>query len=292
MRLGRPEGTRDGGPYLVVVATVGALFFGGGTRAVDAQASAAGAPATTRLAGTVVDRQTLSPVSAARIYLIHPTSQAQVAAAESDNSGAFELPPVPGGSYGFRVERIGYKPVVDSVTLSVGEGEDLTVQLVPEAVDLEPIVVRVARTTAYYMRDFESRRATGNGTFITRDQIERRRSSSTSQLLQSLGGVRVSYGTRGEASLFVRGTCRPHVYVDGVAIHQGVSIDMAVLPDDIEGMEIYSTAGVPSQWSTGGTCAAILVWTRPAVRGEGKSVPLWKLIVTGSVVFTVWLLRH
>jgi len=292
MRLGSPERMLHCGPYLVVVATVVALLCGGGTRSAEAQASPAGAPATVRLGGTVVDRQTLSPVSAARISLIHPTSQAQVAAEESDSAGAFKLPPVPGGTYGLLVERIGYKPVVDTVTLSVGEGEELTVQLVPEAVDLEPLVVRVSRTAAYYMRDFERRRATGSGTFITRDQIERTRSNSTSQLLQSLGGVRVSYGIRGEASLFVRGTCRPRVYIDGVAIHQAVSIDMAVLPDHIEGMEIYSTAGVPSQYSSGGPCAAILVWTRPAVEGEARKVSLWKLIVTGSAVFTVWLLRH
>ncbi|MDP2959271.1 MAG: carboxypeptidase regulatory-like domain-containing protein [Longimicrobiales bacterium] len=292
MRLGRPEGRRDAGRYLVVVATVCALFCGGGRRAVGAQASPTGAPPTARLSGRVVDRQNLSPVSVARILLLHPTSEAQVAAAVSDSAGAFELPPVPFGTYAFHVERIGYKPVADSVTLSAGKDEDLTVQLVPEAVDLEPLVVRVSRTTAYYMRDFEARRATGSGTFITRDQIERRRSNSTSQLLQSLGGVRVAYGTRGEASLFVRGTCRPHVYIDGAAIHPGVSIDMAVLPEDIEGMEIYSTAGVPSQWSSGGTCAAILVWTRPAVRGEGKKVPRWKLITAGGVVFLVWLLRH
>jgi hypothetical protein len=107
-----------------------------------------------------------------------------------------------------------------------------------------------------------------------------------------LGGVRVSYGTRGEASLFVRGTCRPHVYIDGVAIHQGVSIDMAVSAEDIEAMEIYSTAGVPSQYSAGGTCAAILVWTRPAVRGEARKVPRWKLLLTGTVVLAAWLLLH
>ena len=290
MRLGRSEARRDGGPSLVVVAAIGALFLGGGTGAVQAQASPAGAPATARLSGTVLDRQTLSPVPAARISLVHPTSQAQVAAAESDSAGAFELPPAPYGAYEFRVERIGYKQLVDSVTLPVAEGEDLTVQLVPEAVDLEPVVVRVSRTAAYYMRDFESRRASGSGTFITHDQIERRRARTTSELLQSLGGVRVVHGTRGDASLFVRGTCRPLVYVDGVSIHQGVSIDLAVVPDDIEGMEIHSMATIPPQYASFSSCAAILVWTHPAVRGESKKVPRWKVLVAGSIGLAVWLL--
>jgi hypothetical protein len=82
------------------------------------------------------------------------------------------------------------------------------------------------------------------------------------------------------------------VYIDGVAIHQSVSIDMAVLPDDIEGMEVYSNASMPAQYASLGACAAILVWTRPAVRGEAKKAPIWKFILTGGVFLTVMILRH
>ena len=290
MRLGRREQGRGVGLCFVLAVTVGALFSAGGTGAVQAQATPAGGRTTARLSGTVVDLQTLSPVPAARILLVHPASQAHVAAAESDSAGAFALPPAPYGAYLFRVERIGYKPLLDTVSLPVHEGEDLTVRMVPEALDLEPIVVRVARTTAYYMRDFETRRVSGSGMFITRDQIERRRARSTSELLQSLGGVRVVYGTRGEASLFVRGTCRPIMYVDGVAIHQAVSIDLAAVPDDIEGIEIHSMATIPPQYASFSSCAAILVWTRPAVRVETRKVPKWKVILAGSLGLVVWVL--
>lgn len=99
------------------------------------------------------------------------------------------------------------------------------------------------------------------------------------------------YGRQGEASLFVRGTCRPQVYIDGSAIHQNVSIDMAVLPDDIEGIEVYSNATIPAQYAAMGACAAILVWTRPAVRGEAKKkTSVWKLIIAGGVLLTVLIL--
>ncbi|HSW27926.1 MAG TPA: carboxypeptidase regulatory-like domain-containing protein [Longimicrobiales bacterium] len=290
MRLGRSESRRASGPYLILAVTVGALLSGGGVGAVQAQATPAGAQATARLSGTVVDVQTLAPVPTARVILVHPASQAHVAVAESDSAGAFDLPPAPHGAYLFRVERIGYKPLLDTVSLPVHEGEDLTVRMVPEALDLEPLVVRVARTTAYYMRDFETRRVSGSGMFITRDQIERRRARSTSELLQSLGGVRVVYGTRGEAGLFVRGTCRPNVYIDGVAIHQAVSIDMAAVPDDIEGIEVHSMATIPPQYAQFSSCAAILVWTRPAVRGESRKVAKWKVLMAGSIGLVVWLL--
>ena len=134
----------------------------------------------------------------------------------------------------------------------------------------------------------------GSGAFITRSQIERRRASKTSEILHSLGGVRVQYSTRGEAALFVRGQCRPQVFVDGVAIHSNVSIDMAVLPDDIQGLEVYSSASIPAQYTSTGVCAVILVWTRPAVRGEGEGrrVSVWKLVATGAVFLTILLLKH
>ena len=291
MRHGWLQGLRGGGS-VTVLAAVAVLLCTQGTHPAWGQIPPAQATPTARLTGHVLDRQSNAPVSGANIYLLDPTSGARLATGESDAEGAFELRPFAVGTYGVRVERIGYRPVEDAATLVEGENDHLTIFLVPEAVDLEPLVVRVPRTTAYYMRDFEARRAGGNGTFITREQIERRRASQTSELLHSLGGVRVQYTTRGGAALFVRGTCRPQVYVDGAAIHQDVSIDMAVLPDDIQGMEIYSNATIPPQYAAQGACAAILVWTRPAVSGEAKKVPLWKFIVTGAVFLTVLLLRH
>jgi hypothetical protein len=245
---------------------------------------------TSRLVGTVLDRQNGEPITAARVVLLARGSSELAAAGASDATGDFVLSPVAPGTYAVRVELLGYTTVHDSVTLADGEDEVLTIYMASEAIDLEPLVVRVPRTTAYYLRDFESRRANGSGTFITRSQIERRRAAQTSELLQSLAGVRVMYGRQGEASLFVRGTCRPQVFVDGAAIHQSVSIDMAVLPQDIEGVEVYSNAAIPAQYATQGACAAILVWTRPAVRGDAKKVAWWKLALTGGVLLTLLIL--
>lgn len=280
----------NGGPAVAVVA----LLWLACPPLLEGQAAPAGGAPSSRLAGTVVDRQSQGPVVGARVHLLDPNSGALVADAESDADGSFEFPSIPDGSYGLRVERIGYRPVIDSLTVVASENEVLQIYLVAHAIDMEPLVVQVPRTVAYYMRDFESRRAAGGGgTFITRAQIERRRARSTSEILQALGGVRVQYSTRGEAALFVRGGCRPQVYIDGAAIHESVSIDMAVLPDDIEGMEIYSSATIPARYATTGMCAAILVWTRPAVRGEARrSVSIWKLVLAGGVFLTVFILGH
>ncbi|HKJ02613.1 MAG TPA: carboxypeptidase regulatory-like domain-containing protein [Longimicrobiales bacterium] len=275
-----------------MATAVAALLCASDPHAARGQVVQGGGAPTSRLTGSVLDRQTEAPVPGARVHLVDATSRAEVVVAESDDAGAFDFPPVAAGAYGLRVERIGYQVVTDSVTLDEGDDEILTVYLVPEAIDLEPLVVRVPRTVAYYMRAFENRRATGNGTFITRSQIERRRASLTSEMLHSLGGVRVQYGRGGEAALFVRGTCRPQLFLDGVALHQSVSIDMAVLPDDLEGVEVYSNATIPAQYASAGACAAILLWTRPAVRGEGRKVPVWKMLVAGGVLLTLLILGH
>ena len=283
------------GGRLLLAFAVGALGSGPRGEPLRAQEAPREAPrgdATARVTGTVVDRQTQAPVAAARIHLLHPGSPPQRTAADSDSLGVFALPAVPPGTYGFLVERMGYRQVEDSLTLEDGEELELSVELVPEAVDLEPLVVRVPRNVAYYMRDFERRRASGNGTFITRSQIERRRPNSTSELLRSVGGLRVQYGTRGEAALFLRGTCRPQVYIDGVATFQGVSIDMAVLPMDIEGVEVYSNATVPPQYASMSPCGVILVWTRPAVRVEGSGHSLWKMLIGGVVLVAILILQH
>jgi len=257
------------------------------------QVAPPGVAGTSHLVGTVSDRESEAPISGARIYLLDPSSGTEIASGDSDAAGAFELSAVPDGTYDLRVERIGYRVLSDTVTLPSSDDHALTIYLVAEAIDLEPLVVWVPRTTAYYMRHFETRRTTGSGTFITRAQIERRRARQTSEILHSLAGVRVQYSTRGEAALFLRGTCRPEVYVDGAAIHESVSIDMAVLPDDIEGIEVYSNATIPAQYATTGACGAILVWTRPAVRGEGRGrFSAWKVILTAGVFLTVLILRH
>jgi hypothetical protein len=281
---------RDARRVALALAAVGAILHGGGPAPAAGQVRPGSAAPMIRPAGTVVELQTNAPVATAMVLLFDSASAAQVAAAETDGTGAFVLSPVPRGPYVLRVERIGFKTVVDSLWLDTPEDAALAVFMVPDAVDLEPVVVTTSRTTAYYMRDFERRRATGSGTFITRSQIERKRWNETSQVLQSIAGVRVVRGTRGEASRFRRGTGRPQVYVDGAALHGSVSIDTAVLPDDIEGIEVYSDAGIPLQYAVRSPCGAILVWTRPAVRGEGRKTPLWKVIIAGSVLVTVMLL--
>lgn len=278
----RPDIVHHTRRIVLSVAAASTLAFGGGSAAAVQERPGAPAPLV-RLTGIILDRQSNAAVPTAMVLLLDSVAQARVAAAESDGAGSFVLSPVPPGRYVLRIERIGYKTVEDSLDLQTPEDAALTVFMASDAVDLAPMVVTAARTTAYYLRDFERRRATGSGTFITRADIERSNSHSTSELLQRLGRLRVARGTRGEASLFMRGTCRPQIFVDGALLQASVSIDSAVLPEDIAAIEVYSDAGIPIQYAIRSPCGVILVWTHPAVRTEGEKVARWKWFFAGGL---------
>lgn len=277
---------------VLALAAAGQLLPGGGPVPAGAQEPPDTSASRLRPVGTVFDLQSGAPVSVAMVLLLDSAALVRVAAAETDSTGSFVLTPVPRGRYVMRVERIGYKALEDSLTLETPEDAEITVFMVPEAVDLDPLVVTAARTAAYYLRDFERRRATGSGTFITRTDIQRANPNSTSEMLQRLGRVRVVRGTRGEANLFMRGTCRPQVYVDGALLHNAISIDSATLPEDIAAVEVYSDAGVPIQYAIKSPCGVILVWTHPAVKTEGEKVARWKWVFAGSLAAVLLLLAR
>lgn len=276
----------------MALALAGALLPGFGQLPAAGQVRPQTAVPPLRPLGVVLDVQTSAPVPIAAVLLLDSASLARVAAAETDSTGAFELAPVSPGSYVLRVERIGYKAVEQSLRLQLPEDAELTVFMAPEAVDLDPMVVTAARTAEYYLRDFERRRTTGSGTFITRSQISHVNPNSTSEMLQRLGRVRVVRGRGGEAGLFMRGTCRPLVYVDGALLHNSVSIDMATFPQDIAAVEIYSDAGVPSEYAILNPCGVILVWTEPAVRTDGGKPARWKWFFAGGLAALLLLLGH
>jgi hypothetical protein len=146
------------------------------------------------------------------------------------------------------------------------------------AVELEPTAQRLAAVTvtgvgarrANGLRDFEARRATGNGLYITRDEIARRNSERTSDVLRGKRGVslvKLSNGTFGARfALYSRtkSKCTPDLWIDGVW-SRDTEVD-EILASDIEAMELYETfATVPFQFTPHGKtppCGTIVMWTR------------------------------
>lgn len=239
--------------------------------------------------GTVDDLDTGLPVAQATILVTSIGSGTRVATVESDSLGEFLLAVPDEGEYGVRVERLGYGDAEETVQL---EGPDLSihVSLVPEALDLEPVVVTVRRRRSPWMEEFERRRANGFGSFVTRGDLEKRPHGRVTDALRQIPGLRVVTGSMGDGVLVMRGRCRPNIYIDGVATDPTMSLDLMLRPDDVEGIEVHSAATVPPQFAREG-CGAVLVWTREPRRVAG-SVDWWKpLLVAGALLTVIILIR-
>ena len=184
----------------------------------------------------------------------------------TDADGAFRVERLPPGMYDLAVERIGYATVRDSMTIDFGTKVDLSVRLAPDAVPLEAIRVEVRslvlERTGFYTR--EERRA---GTFITRDDIERRMPMASSDMLRRVPGLRLARDRTGNLIATGRGNCPYRFIINGVRINAGFSID-EMPPHWFEGMEVYQgPAQTPIEFGAGpgdpgASCGVIVIWTR------------------------------
>lgn len=265
-------------------ALAGLLILGAAAAPrAEAQAGRAGL---VRVTGTVVDREAGTPVRDVVVTL--GDSAYQVTGA----TGRFEFSSVFPGEYQVSVQRIGYRSVEDSLRVAPGANVRLDIRLVPQAVELEPVVVK-ARTDLGKMRGFFQRRRAGMGSYATREDIEDRNPAYVTDVLRQMRGLWVTPRRRDGSGydVVMRGDCRPTLFVDGMRISSSVlGIDELLTPLDVQGIEVYRGPETPSQYSYN-SCGAILVWTRVAERGGTAS---WRkvLIVTGVVGALAFILTR
>jgi hypothetical protein len=192
--------------------------------------------------------------------------------ARTDTAGRTQIGSLPTGTFEILVRQFGYQAKRVNVTVRGGGYDTVRVMLVEQTTTLDEVDVS---TTALhpYAAGFEQRRARGIGTFITRDQIDARHTTTTSDLFRSLPSVvliRVSagLGIRFPANFtsLRRGgqdVCMPMIWVDGQRA-PGMEID-ELIATDIQAIELYrGVATTPAQFATGGAvpCGAVVVWTR------------------------------
>jgi hypothetical protein len=264
--------------------------------------------------GVVVDIGTGAPVAVARLRLVPvepvegdtlalpdepapaPTPQRGADGALrpfealSDSVGAFRWPRIPQGLYRLEVSAFGYRGIDQEIVIRGAPPVEIRLELVPEALMLDPVVVVVLRSPRLEAGGFYSRRQTGQGTFFDRDEIERRFPSRTSDLLRGLAGVQVQTGPAGQGGrLLIRGTCRPDIVIDGLNLGPNVFPDDLLLPGDIEGVEVHRGPTGPVQYSRG-ACGMILFWTAdPAVRGGDRPFSRRRLLVAVGFILLAFL---
>lgn len=212
-----------------------------------------------RLTGTVLDPNG-RPVPNAHV-LVWETN---VDVTTSDR-GTFAIDGLPGGTHTLEVRVIGYVPFTRIVQLAASRPATVEIRLDKAAVILATETVRGKLVYSRKLEEFDRRRRSGFGKYITPEEIERRPHARLGQLLQGVLGVNVTQRA-GQWTVLMRagpdGSCVPTLYVDG---HRDLSNDFDYLfADEIAAIEVYSRETQrPGGYMDSNRCGAVLVWTRP-----------------------------
>jgi hypothetical protein len=186
----------------------------------------------------------------------------------SDSRGAFRLYTSNVDTVTLAIRRLGYAPVSALLTARNRQWDTVVVEMDPVPQELAAVKASAAKVRLG-LRDFDERRALGAGQFYTRDDIVKRNTAHTSDILRDARGVRLvrlrsgGYGVRFAAFSTGRGGCTPNLWIDGQLV-PGAEVD-DVTATDLEAIELYENwTSTPQQFSKGTAlpCGTIVLWTR------------------------------
>jgi hypothetical protein len=209
----------------------------------------------------------------------------------TNSRGQFSFPEVPAGVHLIRTEHLGFSARADSIEVPAGHLLTLEVRLGIQPIELAPINVSVERRLlSLDLAGFYDRRQAGQGVFLTREDIEAKLPFYSTDIFESLPGIRVVGAGALERGVLLRaglrpsatsdGVCAPALWVDGILVAQagpfvsglspgesgeGASVDRFVRPSEIAGVAAYtSVATTPLQYRNPGglDCGVIVIWTR------------------------------
>lgn len=233
---------------------------------------------TGRLIGNVRDARTERPVVAATVAVVGGT-----ATTETNRRGSFVLSGVPVGVHELAVQHLGYAPLSHVVSVSRGITTEVEVGMVPDPVEMEPIVATAARPRRLEAGGFYERKywgeLVGGGIFFTATDIERRGPVLISQMIADEPGIRLGNCRLRRSSCMLLNTrvasefspegCPLSFYLDntrvrGLGGRDGQTIDDLVRPHEIAGIEIYrNAASLPGEFAgSDSQCGIVAIWTK------------------------------
>ena len=194
--------------------------------------------------------------------------------AVSDDAGDLRTGDLPAGSQSFQLLALGYEPSTVSVELRAKQTTTTTVRIgLRVATQLSEVRV-VARGSSWDRSGFDERRRTGQGHYMTADEIRARQPAYFTQLAIGQLGFDVLPAANGGAgyqilsrrSGSVNSPCAVQYFIDGAPVQNasGLSIDDIVNPADVRAVEFYPGIGtVPAQFNAGShnACGTIAIWT-------------------------------
>ena len=201
------------------------------------------------------------------------------------NDGRFVIRLVNAGRRELRVRAVGYEPTVVS-TFITPRHRDLSDVALERTVQV--LAERAITASASGLRGFEYRRRTGQGYYLTREQIEKRKATTAAQLFTGIPSVWVQQSgtvairrSEGQIGLKFPGGCLPVYYIDGVpreivmpmwtgVVPPDLGPNQFVVPSEIEAIEVYKGLGsIPAEFKKlDAGCGVIVIWTRRGLDGR------------------------
>jgi protocatechuate 3,4-dioxygenase beta subunit len=254
-------------------------------------------PVDRRLSGSVSDATNGAPVASATVEVVDPAGRV-LEATLTDVEGSFAVSVDPDaaetGGVRVRVASLGFGTAVSEPISLSRSGYRLEVELSPEALEVEGVVVTVeARSAVLDQAGFYQRRERISGRFLEREELsldDYSRMSDALLRLPQMQQVDMASSTgsttrrylqfRGARASGGRNACIPAVYVDGAivrypqllgggALAQMSGGDVRTLDEiisafDVEAIELYDgPSSGPAQFvQATPPCGSVVVWTR------------------------------
>jgi hypothetical protein len=224
-----------------------------------AQQDSPGRPDSSAILGQLTAWQTHEPIRGALVEVVGTRL-----ATTTDSSGHFALTGVAPGVYVLKIRAIAYAPRTWRLALEPREvlTRPFELQLLPY--QLPEVVVKGKGLSRF--ADFERRRQSGMGYFLTKEQIERRGPATLVDLLVMVRGVEQVCLSNDCVAKMVRSPpgCYPQYFLDGY--ESTPYFARHTPPGDIQGVEIYrGSSEIPGEFiGSNSGCGVIAIWTKSA----------------------------
>jgi hypothetical protein len=222
----------------------------------------------------VVSTADKRPLADARISV---TGTTLVAVADTD--GSFRIAALPLGSQRVEVKLLGYASILLPVTIEAARTATLQVTLTPAPLALETVNISGDTLIIPAMQGFLDRKKRGNGTFFTREEIERMQPRLFTDILRRVPGMQlqlvsgpnnngyvVRTGRTGEGIQGGR-QCPVLFYMNGMPFPMTADgvINSFISPEEVEAIEVYAGASqIPAQFNAtayNARCGVVVIWT-------------------------------
>lgn len=221
-----------------------------------------------RVSGVVLSTEGAWPIAGAEVRIVGgPRTR-------TNERGEWTLLDTPVGTRMLEVRAIRYYPERRPIDV-VADGAPVRVSMNTLRAVLDTVRVKATRVANRDMGAFDARRKSyGIGRFFTSREIGARHPLLLSDLFRTIPGMRVERYTESEKGLTLiqlHGSfnewCEPAIYLDGQFMGElsAEDVDDWIKPSMVAGIEIYSGAIVPPEFSRGmqgPSCGSVVIWRK------------------------------